>query len=75
MARWLEIGAASFAFVAAIFWFLSAYGELPQMRTYWDATPANDPFFVAVRHSAVMNKWAAGFSGASALCAAVRFFL
>ena len=35
MERWLDMGAAIFAIAAAIFWFLSAYGELPPMVTYW----------------------------------------
>jgi hypothetical protein len=64
----LDICAALFAFIAAVFWFLSAYGRLPPMLTYWDSTPANDPFYQAVKFSAAMNKWAAVFSGASALC-------
>ena len=72
MARGLELCAALFAFVAAVFWFLSAYGELPLMGNYWDRTPAKDPFFVAIRRAAVMNRWAAGFSCAAAVCAAVR---
>jgi len=66
MKRWLNIVAAMFALTAAIFWFLSAYGELPPMLTYFDGAPANDPFYQAIRFSAVMNKWAAFFSFGSA---------
>ena len=66
--RVFEIAAALFAVVAAVFWFLSAYGELPQMATYWDTVPVDD-------EAAIMTSWAAGFSGASALCAAVGFLL
>jgi hypothetical protein len=75
MEKWLDISAALLAFAAAIFWFLSAYGKLPPMVTYWGSTPNSDPFFLAVKFSAVMNKWAAGFSGLSALCAGVRLLI
>ena len=53
---------------------MSAYGKLPPMVAYWDRTPDTDPFYVAVKFSAQMNKWAAGFSGLSALCMAIRIF-
>jgi hypothetical protein len=72
--RWLEGGAALFAFFAAIFWFLSATGDMPKMLTYWDATPENDPFRVALQFTARMNWWASIFSGFSAGCMGVRFF-
>jgi hypothetical protein len=65
--RVFEIGAALFAVVTAVFWFLSAYGELPQMATYWDTAPVDE--------AAIMTSWAAGLIGASALCAAVSFLL
>jgi hypothetical protein len=74
MEKWSDIGSALLALVAAVFWFLSAYGKLPPMIAYWNQTPENDPFYEAVRFSAVMNKWAAGFSGASALCMGLRLF-
>lgn len=64
----LNIGAALFAFLAAIFWFLSSYEKLPKMTGYWGSTPESDAFFQAVKFSARMNKWAAIFSGISALC-------
>ena len=70
MHRVLEIGTALFAFLAAVFWFLSAYGKTPPMVSYWDSVPETDPFYKAVRYSVRMNKWAAIFSGLSALCAA-----
>jgi hypothetical protein len=60
MEKWLDIGAAAPALVAAIFWFLSAYGKMPPIVAYWDAAPANDPFYRAVKFSAAMNRWAAG---------------
>jgi hypothetical protein len=47
MEKWAKIAAALFAFVAAIFWFLSAYGKLPRMITYPGYTPDTDPFFKA----------------------------
>jgi hypothetical protein len=74
MEKCLDIGAAIFAFVAAVFWFLSAYGSLPPILTYWDQVPAGDPFYMVVKFSAQMNRWAAGFSGLSALCMATRLF-
>ena len=74
MEKWLDIGAAVFALAAAVFWFLSAYGKLPPMISYWDQAPATDPFYVAVKFSALMNRWAAGLSGFSALCMAFRIF-
>jgi hypothetical protein len=75
MEKWLDVAAASLAIVAAVFWFLSAYGRLPPMVAYWGQTPENDPFYIAVKFSAVMNRWAAGFSGASALAMAARLFI
>ena len=70
MHQGLEIGSALFAFLAAIFWFLSAFGKTPPMISYWDSTPEKDPFYKAVKYSARMNTWAAIFSGLSALCVA-----
>ena len=68
MEKCWDIAAALLALVAAVFWFLSAYGELPAMATYWGHAPESDPFYQAVKFSATMNRYAAGFSGASALC-------
>jgi hypothetical protein len=65
----LDTGIAAFALIAAVCWFLSAYGSVPPMLTYWHAAPPDDPFFVAVKRSAFWNFWAAGFSALSALCA------
>jgi hypothetical protein len=70
----MEIGTALFAFLAAVFWFLSAYGKVPPMISYWDQVPENDPYYRAVKYSIRMNKWAATFSGLSALCAAAVTF-
>jgi hypothetical protein len=75
MEKWLDISAAVAALVASLFWFLSAYGKLPPMVAYWDATPGDDPFYLAVKFSASMNRWAAGFSGISALCFGLKLFL
>ena len=74
MHHWLDIVAALSAFVAAVFWFLSAYGRLPPMITYWGSAPAHDPFYTAVKFAARMNSWAAGFSGLSALCMGGELF-
>ena len=75
MEKWLDISAACLALVAAVFWFLSAYGKLPPMIAYYDRTPDTDPFYLAVKFSAAMNRWAAGFSGASALCIGLKLFI
>jgi hypothetical protein len=69
MARIFGVAAALFAVVAAVFWLLSAYGELPQI------TSVGDLLFAALSGAAIMTSWAAGLSGASAVCAAVRFLL
>ena len=68
----LDIGAAFLALIAAVFWFISAYGKLPPIIEYWDSAPETDPFRQAVKFSARMNRWAAAFSGASALCMAAK---
>jgi hypothetical protein len=68
MTRVFEVAAALFAVAAAVFWSLYAFEELPQM------TPVDDPA-LAVSGLAIMTSWAAGLSGASALCAAVSFLL
>jgi hypothetical protein len=74
LGKYLEVAAALFAFIAAIFWFISAYGKLPPMVAYWDATPSTDPFYKAVIFAATMNRWAAGFSGLSAIAVAASIF-
>ena len=72
MQKWLDMGAALLALVAAYFWFRSASGELPPIVTYWRSAPSDDPFYQAVIHSAEMNRWAAGFSSVSALCMGLK---
>jgi hypothetical protein len=55
MRRWLDLAAAAAALLAAVFWFFSAYGELPRTITYWGSTPESDPFRQAIKFSAEMN--------------------
>ena len=74
MSRWIEICAAAFAFIAAVFWFLSAFGKLPPMVTYWDRTPNSDPFYRAVKFSAYMNTIAAVASGVSAALIGIKLW-
>jgi len=74
MSNHFEVASAVFALAAAVFWFFSAYGRLPPMVPYWDETPPSDPFYLAVKFSAKMNRWAAGFSGLSALAMAASIF-
>lgn len=75
MQTYLDLGAALFALAAAAFWFVSAYGKLPPMVAYYDQAPPDDPFYVAVKLSAKMNRWAAFLSGLSALCMALHFLI
>lgn len=65
MEKWLDLTAAIFAAIAALFWFLSAEA-VPQMVMYWGAAPPNDPFFMSVQASAHWNSLAAAFSGFAA---------
>jgi hypothetical protein len=74
LARLLDIAAAVLAFAAAVFWFLSAAGKLPPIVAYWDRTPDTDPFYRAVKFSALMNSIAAILSGLSALAFAIKLF-
>jgi hypothetical protein len=66
----MNVLSAVSAFAAAVFWYLSARNKLPEMVSYWDGTPSDDPFFVAMQKGVTLNKWAAGFAGVSAICAA-----
>jgi hypothetical protein len=54
--------------MAAVFWSLSAFGELPQVM------PEADLEF-AVGGLTLMTSWAAGLSGAAALCVGARLLL
>jgi hypothetical protein len=47
--RLLDITSASFAFLAAFFWFLSAFGKLPQNLIYLGSDPEADPFYSAIK--------------------------
>jgi hypothetical protein len=69
MEKRLDVAAALLAIIAAVFWFRSACRKLPPM------VPESDPYCEAVKFSAVMNRWAAGFSGASVLSMAARLFI
>jgi hypothetical protein len=59
--------AAVLAIIAAVFWFASAHGEIPDLVTYWGRAPKDDPLIRNFQMSAQMNTYAASFSGASAL--------
>jgi hypothetical protein len=68
MEKWFEVVAAALALIAAGFWFASAWGHVPPPVAYLgDRAPDWDPFYKAVQFSALMNTFAASFSGASAL--------
>jgi hypothetical protein len=51
----LRFASALFAFGAAAFWLMSAWGELPPIVPYLGYTPPDDPFTVALAYSARMN--------------------
>ena len=74
MGKWLDIGASICAIVAAIFWFLSA-SQPAHIVTYWDGAPPSDPLYAGLKTSAMLNTFAAGFSGASALLMGIRSYL
>lgn len=62
MTKWLDGAAAVTALAAAVFWFLSAAGKAV-------------PLVPAANRSAKMNRWAAAFSGISALCMSASQFI
>jgi hypothetical protein len=71
----LNVLSAITALVAAVCWYFSARTKLPEMKAYWDGVPSDDPFFVAVQKSVILNRWAAGFAAASAVCTALAIFV
>ena len=72
MNRRLDVATAIFAFIAAVFWFLSAAGRLPPMVMYWDQAPDTDTFYQAMKFSSFMNMIASVFSGLSAALFAIN---
>jgi len=74
--RLLELIAALFALLAAVFWFLSAapWEGLPQIVSYWGAASEGDPFWQAMVFSAKMNSYAASCSCIAAAVAGIRLF-
>ena len=72
---WFRLLAALCAFIAAVFWFLSAWGKLPPIIPYLGYTPPDDPFTLALAHSAAMNQFAAVAAGFSAGFAAIAELL
>ncbi|UDL95493.1 hypothetical protein LGH83_04530 [Lichenihabitans sp. PAMC28606] len=67
LADWLNICSAIAAFIAAVFWFVSVFGKLPQLSSYYGKTPPTDPFYKAVIFGAKMNRRAAFAAGSSAI--------
>ena len=66
---------AAFAFLAAVFWFLSAREDLPVIGSSYGAIANLDPFYAAIKRVATLNKWAAGCAGVSALLQAITLVL
>jgi hypothetical protein len=64
----MALASGIFALIAAVFWFISAATPPPPMVTYWGSAPPSDPFFASIVFGGNMNRWAAFFSGLSALC-------
>jgi hypothetical protein len=73
MSKYLDLGTAIFALVAAFFWFASASGTMPLIITYWGSTPEADPYRLALITAAKWNSIAAFFSGLFALCASASW--
>ena len=63
----LNIVAALAALAAAFFWFQSAAVRLPPTPIAFDVTAKNDKLHEALQSAARLNRWAAAFSGISAL--------
>jgi hypothetical protein len=62
----LRILSGVMGLVAAVLWFMSASGKIPLAPgAAIGGTLPTDPFNVALRHSAHLNQWAAGATGAS----------
>lgn len=64
-------GSLAVGFVAAVFWWWSAAVPLPAPGMYWEKSPENDPFLMAIRHGADLNGIAAILTGVSVALAAV----
>lgn len=64
----LNLISALAAFAAAWLWYLSARSRLPPMQTYFDETPEDDPFRVAMQQGVMLNRRAAMFAAAAAAC-------
>lgn len=68
MAIALKISSGVIGLIAAVLWFMSAFGKIPPApgAAIGGTSPA-DPFNVALRHSAQLNEWAALATGVSVL--------
>lgn len=76
MVRTIRILSGVVGLVAATLWFASAAAPLPLApgASIGGTSPA-DPFNVALRHSAQLNEWAAGATGASVLLMVLGEFI
>jgi hypothetical protein len=72
MAFAFDVATAAFAMVASVFWFFSAARSVPNVAALSDQPLLSYEFCDAVQFSSKMNRWAAGFSGLSALVAACK---
>jgi hypothetical protein len=65
----LNLASALVAFGAAYFSFRAADGDLPPMRSYFDAAPPDDPFTLAVQSGARDARIAAVLAGVAGVVA------
>lgn len=63
----LNLASAGLAILAAVFWFRSAWGRIPQPVLRYGGFDPADPFFKALDASAKSNRIAALLAGLSAL--------
>jgi hypothetical protein len=75
MGLWLDVGTAGLGLIASAFWFLSAAGRIPHVITLPKSDEKNEPFYAALQISSQMNRWAALFSGLSALSASLKILI
>jgi hypothetical protein len=72
----LRILSGLIGIAAAVLWFMSASKQLPLVPgAAIGGTSPTDPFNVALRHSALLNQWAAGATGLSVLLMVAAEFM
>jgi hypothetical protein len=73
---YLKLLSALIGIAAAGIWFASAFSDIPLAPgAEIGGTLPTDPFNVALHHSALLNEWAAGATGASVLFMGIAEFI